>query len=202
MTAGRHCSNDGMINASVSRRRGAAGYVPRYCRRGSRQKRAVAEKADVVGDEAGELGSARGTSGGSERQRGCWIQGRADVTDVMGDPNRHERQPAVAVDEADGLGFGNGAKSAAMGASSSATKETGLSLLAAVSGAALRPHWILDELDVVDMMNDSDWPMGCSPSMGLPERRMSSTAAVMAVALSPSTAGGCWIREGSSTASF
>ncbi|KAL5977748.1 hypothetical protein ACLOJK_036756, partial [Asimina triloba] len=58
-------------------------------------------------------------------------------------------------------------------------KETTSSLRAAVIDGWLRPHRILDELDVMDMVNDSDRPMGCSPSMGLLEGRMSSTAAIM-----------------------
>ncbi|KAL5994211.1 hypothetical protein ACLOJK_035083 [Asimina triloba] len=56
--------------------------------------------------------------------------------------------------------FENGTKSAAMGVSSSATEEMSPSSLAAAVDAVVRPDWILDELDVVDMMNDMDFSMG------------------------------------------
>ncbi|KAL6002696.1 hypothetical protein ACLOJK_022915 [Asimina triloba] len=42
---------------------------------------------------------------------------------------------------------------------SPAMKETSSSLLVIDGGAVLRPHRILDQLDVVDMMNDMDFPM-------------------------------------------
>ncbi|KAL6012219.1 Nudix hydrolase 3 [Asimina triloba] len=83
-----------------------------------------------------------------------------------------------------------------------ATEEMVSSLLAAVIDDWLRPHRIWDRLDVANKMGGSDCPTGCSPSVGLSERRTLLTAAVVVVVLSPSTAGGCRIREGSLTTSF
>ncbi|KAL5994079.1 hypothetical protein ACLOJK_034950 [Asimina triloba] len=80
------------------------------------------------------------------------MTGQADIAVVMGGLDLSIQQPAVVVDKEDG----NGANSAAIGVSSSTTEEVSPSSLATVVDAMLRPHRILDELDVVDMMNGID----------------------------------------------
>ncbi|KAL5977812.1 hypothetical protein ACLOJK_036835 [Asimina triloba] len=153
---------------------------------------------------------------------GCWrcatlLLTSTDVADLLKERaidvggNRRKRAVAEEADDDDNeagttaSGSGrrrDGGRSKEEAAISPATKETSSSLLVAAGDAAMRPRRIGGQLDVVDMMDNIDWPTECSPSMSLLERRMSSTAAVMAVALSPSTARGCRVREGSLTVAF
>ncbi|KAL6000648.1 hypothetical protein ACLOJK_024349 [Asimina triloba] len=114
-----------------------------------------------------------------------------DVAGVMAGLDRSIQQPAVVVNEAYGMRFGDGGRSEEMRATVPATTKIGSSSHATVVDVVLPPQWIWHLLYVCNVMDDLDYSMGCPPSVGLLKRRMTLAVAVQAVETSPSMAGIC-----------
>ncbi|KAL5985195.1 hypothetical protein ACLOJK_036433 [Asimina triloba] len=114
------------------------------------------QEAREATDGAVAGGSGRWVSGGCcVRSRQFWD--RLNLVDMMDgvDCRRRQAQPAM--------------------------KEMPSLSLAAVVDAMLRPHRILDQLDVGNVMDGLDYTLGCPPLMGLPVTKTMVAANVRVV---------------------